>query len=1183
MDLQTACSTVLNLGCTIEMWMLAPMLYKMRESLLFENLDSAPYVHMSVLDVAAGMSSVVSHMIFGSLVDRNKNNHKYVIALVFMKALMRATCALWSYSSENFVYFCLARALSHLCFTDGREFAGFISDEGGITASTKQQSTFLIEVGSTILLSGLVTHYFGFHYVFLIVSVLWVLGALLCAVFYVAYKKKETKILSSVTVAGNNIRTSSQQTQRRANENFAQKISLIFSARFFQSKIAILICNNIVIGALVFWCFEIFRYGFDIRDHVYAVVLVSIAFIICGPLGSVRGTITTLFKGGEDSVEGRLHVLRSVRYKEFIFVVGFGSLGFVDRTKVPKALIWIVICFLLYAHGFSNMLFRNSFTATCAPRLRSAASTLSSIFIASSSLLGVAIFGLVLQFSSERVVFTTKDSLNITNSSERYTCLNLNESTGEFEACYDTTSGYLLCIQIFAVISFVTLCLAQIRLSDFLKEERLRKEKNIPSSFTILSQHELVNMGVIKDNNGNLGKEKMAAMHERLNKITKPIFEKFAEVGQDIVFQDMVSDLVYDATKKACDVVIDMFERDEETKAWLNMVKGHALHIWVNDICSDHLNTEPGEPAKVDELIRIIHGNVLVYTDPELRRKLPHKVLASSRVFQIVLQCMWNFYLAKYGIISKTIPKSSSKITAPWIQRAFGTNPYISSGEVFLNLLRLCGVKNFDENVVNPKIISRDLKTLTGGKVACTCLATLDVDLGVPGKERVQCEAIVKIGDVSNIKLVISGVLVAFASSELETYRYLESEFAKPLRKKVRIPHFYGGYACERTGNYAFVLERIGVLGANGHFAEPPRAKKNTMTHQQMKDSLEMMAKWHAFHWDNEEFFEKTDFGRYVTTPSEKTWFFQSIYCAAWPYYRDKLAAVDGYNWAPGLMELANALLNPTFFRVVMDIVSQPPLSVCHGDLKPENIFFVDDDPESRKAAGGHKVALIDFAMAHKARGPGELGSLLWRSLKSKDLRASYSEYLDVYHNTLLSEGVKYTREEVKRDMSVGAVACFAFHVACCGVLGSDDATEAERLEWKHGHNTLNYCMNDFRTPEIVYRLLGMDVNWEYTGEYKFYAWQSEGPSGYDPLLRGSDVTANKIDFKSNTNKVASRRTSQDLSTKDIRFRKDKSITLNRISSQVYSMAHKTWNESMQGKGKKKKTQAFLPSYEKPI
>lgn len=103
------------------------------------------------------------------------------------------------------------------------------------------------------------------------------------------------------------------------------------------------------------------------------------------------------------------------------------------------------------------------------------------------------------------------------------------------------------------------------------------------------------------------------------------------------------------------------------------------------------------------------------------------------------------------------------------------------------------------------------------------------------------------------------------------------------------------------------------------------------------------------------------------------------------------------------------------------------PYTLCHGDLRLDNIFWGSPD-------GTSAVTLVDWQIAIKARGTYDIGYFMSQSV-DPDIRAACEEDLiRDYLRALKDHGVKdYAFDQAWDDYRLTTMFCFTYPVTSCG------------------------------------------------------------------------------------------------------------------------------------------------------
>ena len=119
----------------------------------------------------------------------------------------------------------------------------------------------------------------------------------------------------------------------------------------------------------------------------------------------------------------------------------------------------------------------------------------------------------------------------------------------------------------------------------------------------------------------------------------------------------------------------------------------------------------------------------------------------------------------------------------------------------------------------------------------------------------------------------------------------------------------------------------------------------------------------------------------------------------------------------------------PDLIPGLMHELSRPPYTLAHGDYRLDNMFFDSAD-----------LALCDWQLVSRARGPYDLGYFTTQSLGVAQRREWEPDLLARYHNGLVANGVHdYHEDELRRDYRLAALFCLVYPVVAGGSLTVED------------------------------------------------------------------------------------------------------------------------------------------------
>ena len=104
---------------------------------------------------------------------------------------------------------------------------------------------------------------------------------------------------------------------------------------------------------------------------------------------------------------------------------------------------------------------------------------------------------------------------------------------------------------------------------------------------------------------------------------------------------------------------------------------------------------------------------------------------------------------------------------------------------------------------------------------------------------------------------------------------------------------------------------------------------------------------------------------------------------------------------------------------------AKAPLTIAHGDLRYDNLYF-----------GADGMAVADWQIIVRARGPYDVGYFMSQSLQPAERKACEMDILRAYHEKLLAHGVTdYSFGQCFDDYRISAMFCLVYPVISGGTL----------------------------------------------------------------------------------------------------------------------------------------------------
>jgi hypothetical protein len=149
---------------------------------------------------------------------------------------------------------------------------------------------------------------------------------------------------------------------------------------------------------------------------------------------------------------------------------------------------------------------------------------------------------------------------------------------------------------------------------------------------------------------------------------------------------------------------------------------------------------------------------------------------------------------------------------------------------------------------------------------------------------------------------------------------------------------------------------------------------------------------------------------------------------AYWPEVRTRFAD----ELSPAAVSLGDGLA-AALPRVAEDL-SRPPVTLAHGDLRLDNLFF----------DGACGVRACDWQLTGRSRGVRDLAYFLTQSMRPDDRAAAEADLVALYLDRLATQAVAgYDEETAWQDYRSGTILGFAYAIVALGGLDHDDARSA--------------------------------------------------------------------------------------------------------------------------------------------
>jgi aminoglycoside/choline kinase family phosphotransferase len=217
----------------------------------------------------------------------------------------------------------------------------------------------------------------------------------------------------------------------------------------------------------------------------------------------------------------------------------------------------------------------------------------------------------------------------------------------------------------------------------------------------------------------------------------------------------------------------------------------------------------------------------------------------------------------------------------------------------------------------------------------------------------------------------------SFRFYEREVRFYEEAADRTPLRTPARYASAYdeGG-----SGDFVLLMEDLGGRTVHDQLAGCPG--------DDAKRDLEALARHHAAWWQKPELASMPWAVRVADPPNP-----QALVPAlrqSWPIIESQFAHL----LRGPMIQAAERL--PDVVVSLMERLSEPPVTLLHGDHRLDNLFFAPDD-----------VAALDWQITGTGRGAYDVAYFLSQSLVPELRKELEHDLVRAYHDTLVAAGVQ--------------------------------------------------------------------------------------------------------------------------------------------------------------------------------
>jgi hypothetical protein len=196
--------------------------------------------------------------------------------------------------------------------------------------------------------------------------------------------------------------------------------------------------------------------------------------------------------------------------------------------------------------------------------------------------------------------------------------------------------------------------------------------------------------------------------------------------------------------------------------------------------------------------------------------------------------------------------------------------------------------------------------------------------------------------------------------------------------------------------------------------------------------AIDALAGMHA-HWWNSDFAELPWLKRYTVPPYPQV--IAGMFKQAWPVALD----IVGAHLPAPIRAFGDRF--PDLAGWFLSEASEPPVTLCHGDYRLDNLFFGVAEADA-------PVTVLDWQICFRGNPGYDLGYFISQSLATDTRRDCQDALIERYVGALASRDIAMDRSVLDAQVAKTFAYCFIYPIAACGQI---EATSPRMVELVQG------------------------------------------------------------------------------------------------------------------------------------